>query len=181
VSIAEGLHPERDPFPYARAFHWVGYGRALAQLRGRHDDAVRALHRAETMNPVRVRRNPLVRGTSLRRAARACRSFTVVIVIDLPPEIPHQQPVAARGSNSRAIAVICTQHGSAGLTNLTVSKHDGTIVLDPHVAGSCDHPGRDGCGCPVRPARGMARMSALSSLALSGGPADPHQLCSDTR
>jgi hypothetical protein len=24
VSIAEGLHPERNPFPYARAFHWVG-------------------------------------------------------------------------------------------------------------------------------------------------------------
>jgi hypothetical protein len=58
-------------------------------------------------------------------------------VIDVPPEIPHQQPVAARGSNSRAIAVTCTQHGSTGLTNLTVSKHDGTIVLDPHVAGSC--------------------------------------------
>jgi transcriptional regulator with XRE-family HTH domain len=63
VSIAEGLHPERNPFPYARAFHWVGYGRALAQLRGRRDDAVRALRRAETMNPVRVRRNPFVRDT----------------------------------------------------------------------------------------------------------------------
>ncbi|MGH3874113.1 MAG: helix-turn-helix domain-containing protein [Pseudonocardiaceae bacterium] len=63
VSIAEGLHPERNPFPYARAFHWVGYGRALAQLRGRRADAVRALRRAETMNPVRVRRNPFVRDT----------------------------------------------------------------------------------------------------------------------
>lgn len=63
VGIAEGLHPERHPFPYARAFHWVGYGRALAQLRGRRDDAVRALRRAETLNPVRVRRNPLVRDT----------------------------------------------------------------------------------------------------------------------
>jgi hypothetical protein len=63
VSIAEGLHPERNPFPYARAFHWVGYGRALAQLRGRRDDAVRALRRAEMMNPVRVRRNPFVRDT----------------------------------------------------------------------------------------------------------------------
>lgn len=63
VSIAEGLDPDQHPAPYGRAFHWVGYGRALAQLRGRRDDAVRALRRAETMNPVRVRRNPLVRDT----------------------------------------------------------------------------------------------------------------------
>jgi hypothetical protein len=58
-------------------------------------------------------------------------------VIDAPSEIPHQQPVAACGSNSRAIAVTCTQHGAVGFTNLMVSKHEGTIVLDPHVAGSC--------------------------------------------
>jgi hypothetical protein len=58
------------------------------------------------------------------------------IVIDVPPETQHQQPVAARGSNSRAIAVTCTQHGAAGFTNLMVSKRDGVIVLDPHVAGS---------------------------------------------
>ncbi|MGH3771689.1 MAG: XRE family transcriptional regulator, partial [Pseudonocardiaceae bacterium] len=63
VSIAEGLHPERHPFPYGHAYHWVGYWRALARLRGRRDDAVRALRRAETMNPARVRRNPLVRDT----------------------------------------------------------------------------------------------------------------------
>jgi transcriptional regulator with XRE-family HTH domain len=63
VSIAEGLDPEQNPFPANRTYHWVGYGRALAQLRGRHDDAVRALRRAETLNPVRVRRNPFVRDT----------------------------------------------------------------------------------------------------------------------
>ncbi|MGH3828593.1 MAG: hypothetical protein ACRDQX_15710 [Pseudonocardiaceae bacterium] len=63
VSITEGLHPEHHPAPYGRAYHWMGYGRALAQLRGRRDDAVRALRRAETMNPVRVRRNPFVRDT----------------------------------------------------------------------------------------------------------------------
>ncbi|MGQ0776850.1 MAG: hypothetical protein ACT4NY_20940 [Pseudonocardiales bacterium] len=40
VSIAEGLHPEQNPFPLSRVYHWVGYGRSLAQLRGRHDDAV---------------------------------------------------------------------------------------------------------------------------------------------
>ncbi len=63
VSIAGGLHPERNPFPTNRTYHWVGYGRALAQLRGRHDDAVRALHRAETTYPLRVQRDPLVRDT----------------------------------------------------------------------------------------------------------------------
>ena len=63
VSIAEGLHPERNPFPANRTYHWMGYGRALARLRGRRDDAVRALRRAETINPVRVRRNPFVRDT----------------------------------------------------------------------------------------------------------------------
>ncbi|MGH3809766.1 MAG: helix-turn-helix domain-containing protein [Pseudonocardiaceae bacterium] len=63
VSIAEGLHPERHPFPVNRAAHWMAYGQALAQLRGRRDDAVRALRRAETMNPIRVRRHPFVRDT----------------------------------------------------------------------------------------------------------------------
>jgi hypothetical protein len=63
VSIAEGLHSERNPFPANRVYYWVGYGRALAQLRGRRDDAVRALRRAETLNPVRVRRDPFVRDT----------------------------------------------------------------------------------------------------------------------
>ncbi len=63
VGIAEGLHPERNPFPANRTYYWVGYGRALAQLRGRRDDAVRALRRAETVNPVRVRRDPFVRDT----------------------------------------------------------------------------------------------------------------------
>ncbi|MGH3802876.1 MAG: hypothetical protein ACRDTD_22660, partial [Pseudonocardiaceae bacterium] len=63
VSIAEGLHPEQNPFPANRCYYWVGYGRALAQLRKRRDDAVRALRRAETLNPVRVRRTPLVRDT----------------------------------------------------------------------------------------------------------------------
>ncbi|MGH3686037.1 MAG: helix-turn-helix domain-containing protein [Pseudonocardiaceae bacterium] len=61
VRIAEGLHPEQNPFPASRVYHWVGYGRALARLRGRHDDAVRALHRAETIHPHRVQRDPMVR------------------------------------------------------------------------------------------------------------------------
>jgi hypothetical protein len=33
-SIAEGLHPEQNPSPGRRVYHWVGYGRAPARLRG---------------------------------------------------------------------------------------------------------------------------------------------------
>jgi transcriptional regulator with XRE-family HTH domain len=61
VSIAERLHPDQNPFPCNRVYHWVGYGRGLARLRGRHDDAVRALRRAETIYPLRVQRDPFVR------------------------------------------------------------------------------------------------------------------------
>lgn len=53
------------------------------------------------------------------------------------PETQHQQPVPARGSSSRAIAVTCSQHGATGFTNLMVSKRDAAIALDPHSAGSC--------------------------------------------
>jgi hypothetical protein len=56
---------------------------------------------------------------------------------DVPETEQQQQPVRGRGSNSRAIAVTCTQHGSAGFTNLMVSKRDGAVVLDPHIADSC--------------------------------------------
>ena len=40
--------------------------------------------------------------------------------------------------SSRAIAATCALHrGPRGFTNLVVSKRDATIVLDPHVDGSC--------------------------------------------
>lgn len=73
VRIAEGLHPERNPFPASRVYHWVGYGRALARLRGRQDDAVRALRRAETIHPHRVQRDPFVRDVLARLLARSHR------------------------------------------------------------------------------------------------------------
>ncbi|MGH3873299.1 MAG: helix-turn-helix domain-containing protein [Pseudonocardiaceae bacterium] len=63
VSIAEGLHPEQNPFPLSRVYHWVGYGRALAWLRRRQEDAVWVLRRAETIHPHRVQRDPMVRET----------------------------------------------------------------------------------------------------------------------
>jgi hypothetical protein len=39
------------------------YGRALAQLRDRREDAVRALRTAEEIFPARVYRDPMVRDT----------------------------------------------------------------------------------------------------------------------
>jgi transcriptional regulator with XRE-family HTH domain len=84
VSIAQNLHPERHPFAVNQAYYWINHGRALAQLRGRHDDAVRALRTAEDIFPTKVRRDPMVRdviatllpgtrrdaiGTELRRMA----------------------------------------------------------------------------------------------------------------
>jgi len=61
VSIAQDVDPERHPFPVGQAQIWRSYGLALAPLRGRRDDAVRALRTAEDMFPANVRRDPIVR------------------------------------------------------------------------------------------------------------------------
>ncbi|HWR48000.1 MAG TPA: helix-turn-helix transcriptional regulator [Pseudonocardiaceae bacterium] len=61
--IAAEVDPERNPFPVNRSVYWVHVGRALAQLRGRHDDAVRALRTAENIFPTMVLRDPEVRET----------------------------------------------------------------------------------------------------------------------
>lgn len=73
VRIAQGVDPARHPFAVNRAYHWVHYGRALARLRGRQDDAVLALRTAEDLFPTAVLRNPRVRdvlGELLTRARR---------------------------------------------------------------------------------------------------------------
>ncbi|MGH3602674.1 MAG: XRE family transcriptional regulator, partial [Pseudonocardiaceae bacterium] len=54
AAIAEGLHPERHPHRGSQALYWVHYGRALSRLRGRRDDAVMALRRAELISPHQV-------------------------------------------------------------------------------------------------------------------------------
>src|SRR3712207_2606897 len=41
--------------------YWVDSGRALARLRGRREDAVLALRRAELISPHRVLRDPVTR------------------------------------------------------------------------------------------------------------------------
>jgi hypothetical protein len=63
VSIGQNVNPDRHPLPVPRAHYWIHYGRALAQLRGRRDDAVRALRTAEEIFPTMVLREPKVRDT----------------------------------------------------------------------------------------------------------------------
>jgi hypothetical protein len=40
-------------------------------------------------------------------------------------------------ANDRTIPTTCQIHGSRGFCNLRVTKINGEIVLNPHVAGSC--------------------------------------------
>jgi transcriptional regulator with XRE-family HTH domain len=63
VSIAEGLNPDAHANQSSRAYYWINYGRALARLRGRHDDAVRAFRRIEAISPHSVQRNQINRDT----------------------------------------------------------------------------------------------------------------------
>ena len=73
--LADSLNPDLHPYRSRRSSYWRDYGRALARVRGRHDDAVIASRRAEQIHPHRVQRDPFARevlGELLlgRRAAR---------------------------------------------------------------------------------------------------------------
>ncbi|MBV9142889.1 MAG: helix-turn-helix transcriptional regulator [Pseudonocardiales bacterium] len=72
VSIAQELHPQRHPFVTRQAVYWEYYGRALARLKGRQNDAVRALWTAEKLFPVYVQRNPFVRDVLGELLTRPC-------------------------------------------------------------------------------------------------------------
>ncbi len=61
VSVAEGMNPQAHGNRSRQAAYWADYGRALARMRGRHDDAVMALRRAELISPHRIQRNPIIR------------------------------------------------------------------------------------------------------------------------
>lgn len=81
VALAESLQPEAHPYRSRQSAYWRDYGRALTRMRGRHDDAVTALRRAETLHPHRVQRDPVVREVitelrgRVRRASRAGREL----------------------------------------------------------------------------------------------------------
>jgi transcriptional regulator with XRE-family HTH domain len=71
--IAEDLNPQVHPNRSRQAAYWIDYGRALARLRGRHNDAVIALRRAETVSPLHTLRNPFVRDVLAELVVRARR------------------------------------------------------------------------------------------------------------
>lgn len=67
------MNPEAHVNRSRWAAYWADYGQALARLRGRHDDAVMALRRAELISPHRIQRNPIIRNVLtvlLRRSRR---------------------------------------------------------------------------------------------------------------
>lgn len=43
----------------------------------------------------------------------------------------------ARRSHRRVVMTTCQAHGAAGFTNLLITREDGFIVLNPHVANCC--------------------------------------------
>jgi transcriptional regulator with XRE-family HTH domain len=73
AAVAEQLDPRLIPSSQRRAAYWADYGRALARLRGRRDDAVAALRRAELISPARVHRHPFVRENLAELLGRARR------------------------------------------------------------------------------------------------------------
>jgi transcriptional regulator with XRE-family HTH domain len=74
VGVAQTIQPERHPFKTRQSQYWMDYGRALARLRGRQDDAVRALRIAEELFPMRVLRNPFARDVMGELVARSRRN-----------------------------------------------------------------------------------------------------------
>lgn len=73
VRIAEKVNFKQNPFPLHHLYHFIGYGRALAQLRGRENDAIMALRRAELIHPHRVHRDLMVRNVITQLLARSRR------------------------------------------------------------------------------------------------------------
>jgi hypothetical protein len=53
------------------------------------------------------------------------------------PTTPQRSEGGARSSHRRVVMTTCQGHGTAGFTNLLVTKEDGVIVLNPHVANCC--------------------------------------------
>ncbi|MGH3823766.1 MAG: helix-turn-helix domain-containing protein [Pseudonocardiaceae bacterium] len=80
ATIAEHLNPQAHPNLSRQTAYWLDYGRALARLRGRQDDAVMALHRGETLSPLHMQRNPFVRDVLGELLARRSRRDDAVSV-----------------------------------------------------------------------------------------------------
>ncbi len=51
--------------------------------------------------------------------------------------MPPRAENSAHRSHRRVIMTTCQGHGAAGFTNLLVTKENGVIVLNPHLANCC--------------------------------------------
>lgn len=71
--IAETVNPHALTVRAREAVYWREYGRALAHLPRRHDEAVRMLRRAELISPEHVHRHPFTRSTLAALLAKARR------------------------------------------------------------------------------------------------------------
>ncbi|MCO1580124.1 helix-turn-helix domain-containing protein [Crossiella sp. SN42] len=72
--IAEAIDPTTLPSRTRQAAYWRDYGRALARLPKRLDDAVVAIRNAELISPARVYRHPFTRSLLAELVAKAKRN-----------------------------------------------------------------------------------------------------------
>ena len=70
VRVGDGLHPEVYLPRLVQADYWTDYGRALARVRGRRDDAIVAFRRSEEISPHRLHRDPLTKDVIAELLAR---------------------------------------------------------------------------------------------------------------
>lgn len=73
AQIATTVNPTALPSPTRLSAYWREYGRALARLPRRHDEAVMMLRRAERISPARIHRHPFMRSIIAELLARAKR------------------------------------------------------------------------------------------------------------
>lgn len=73
VAVAEGMHPGALRVPKYQAYYWANYGRALARVRDRRNDAALAFRRAERISPRHLQRDPFARETLGQLVAQSKR------------------------------------------------------------------------------------------------------------
>lgn len=71
--IAAGINPAELPSPTRKAAYYRDFGRALARLPRRQDDAVLMLRRAEQISPARIHRHPFMRSILAELLVKAKR------------------------------------------------------------------------------------------------------------
>ncbi|MGH3625851.1 MAG: hypothetical protein ACRDRL_00170 [Sciscionella sp.] len=76
AALSEQIDPTRIVAPTRQANYHVNTARALAHVRGRRDDAVRSLRRAEVISADKVVRNPVARDLLSELLARARHDAT---------------------------------------------------------------------------------------------------------